>query len=703
MADRKISDLTALTAPAAGDYLPIVDISEVAAASKNKRITIEELFRGTPDGTAAAPAIAPESDPNTGIYSSGADQLSIATNGTERLRIDSAGQIEAVSLGTAAAPTFSFTGDPNTGIYSPGADQLAISTGGTGRLFIDASGNVGQNGPPFNYVANARNFQINGTGYSAVTLGTTDAITDEKYWRLIARTAGPDKALQLQVINDSGGGEATAYTVTRSGSSISSQTWNTSGSERMRLTSAGNVGIGTTSPEAQLHIAANNDSPITTGIRVARTTIPGQYVNLNYAVGLATLTAVDTVSGVPAFKFQTSTNGSTTTERARIDSNGYFYIGTTNNPAAAQLIVTKTGGAQGFEFLPGSATTTNTVLHYNRAGSAYLTSTVNALDHTWQTSGTERARLDSSGRLLVGTSSARSGFFNGNISTAVQVEGSTTSTCSLSITRNGVDADSCKLVLAHARGTANQILVNGDAIGEITWQGADGAKLVQAAQIFAQVDGTPGVDDMPGRLVFSTTADGAASPTERMRITSDGKIYVNTASAIGGSGAFLHVNATNNAAIFKGSTANQDVINTWNAATSGDNIFVNLGTEASFTSRGTIDYNRAAGQIRYNVTSDRRLKSDIQPAASALDSLSALQVRAYKWTETDYQVHYGFIAQELNEIVPDAVKVGDDNEEVTDAWSVDTGKLVPLLTKALQEAMERIESLEAKVAALEGE
>ena len=45
MADRKISDLTALTTPASVDYLPIVDISESAAASKNKRITLEELFK----------------------------------------------------------------------------------------------------------------------------------------------------------------------------------------------------------------------------------------------------------------------------------------------------------------------------------------------------------------------------------------------------------------------------------------------------------------------------------------------------------------------------------------------------------------------------------------------------------------------------------------------------------------------------------
>ena len=50
--------------------------------------------------------------------------------------------------GTAAAPSIAFTGDSNTGIYSPGADQVAVATNGTGRLFVDASGNVGV-GVPF--------------------------------------------------------------------------------------------------------------------------------------------------------------------------------------------------------------------------------------------------------------------------------------------------------------------------------------------------------------------------------------------------------------------------------------------------------------------------------------------------------------------------------------------------------------------------
>jgi hypothetical protein len=94
MANRKISDLTALTAPVTGDLLPIVDISEAAAADKNKKITYGTFLSSVP-------------------------------------------------LGTAAAPSIAFTGDINTGIYSPGADQLAVSTGGTGRLFVDATGRVG--------------------------------------------------------------------------------------------------------------------------------------------------------------------------------------------------------------------------------------------------------------------------------------------------------------------------------------------------------------------------------------------------------------------------------------------------------------------------------------------------------------------------------------------------------------------------------
>jgi hypothetical protein len=93
MANRKTSDLTALTTPATGDLLPIVDISEAAAADKNKKITFGELFASIPLGSAAAPSIAFEGDINTGIYSPGADQIGIATGGTSRIVVDASGRL----------------------------------------------------------------------------------------------------------------------------------------------------------------------------------------------------------------------------------------------------------------------------------------------------------------------------------------------------------------------------------------------------------------------------------------------------------------------------------------------------------------------------------------------------------------------------------------------------------------------------------
>ena len=72
---------------------------------------------------------------------------------------------------------------------------------------------------------------------------------------------------------------------------------------------------------------------------------------------------------------------------------------------------------------------------------------------------------------------------------------------------------------------------NGDGLGIVAFGGADGTAIIRAAAIDAIVDGTPGTNDMPGRLVFSTTADGASSPTERMRIDSAGTVKIGAGAA----------------------------------------------------------------------------------------------------------------------------------------------------------------------------
>ena len=92
MANRKITAMTALTAPAEADVLPIVDVSEAAATDKNKKITVQELFKGVPDGTAAAPSLAFRSgDGDNGIYLAGTDNVAISTGGSQRISVTNTG------------------------------------------------------------------------------------------------------------------------------------------------------------------------------------------------------------------------------------------------------------------------------------------------------------------------------------------------------------------------------------------------------------------------------------------------------------------------------------------------------------------------------------------------------------------------------------------------------------------------------------
>ena len=103
MANVKISDLTAYVDPASSDILPIVDLVN----DVTKKVTIADLLENAGDGSAAAPAFAFNSDSNTGIYRSGADELSFATAGTQRLVIDSSGN---VSVGGSNVVTVGDTG-----------------------------------------------------------------------------------------------------------------------------------------------------------------------------------------------------------------------------------------------------------------------------------------------------------------------------------------------------------------------------------------------------------------------------------------------------------------------------------------------------------------------------------------------------------------------------------------------------------------
>jgi len=115
-----------------------------------------------------------------------------------------------------------------------------------------------------------------------------------------------------------------------------------------------------------------------------------------------------------------------------------------------------------------------------------------------------------------------------------QINGTTGNSSAQSITRFGNDSNSPILKFGKSRnGTigSNTIVQSGDNLGIIQFCGDDGTNLgSKAADILSEVDGTPGSDDMPGRILFRTTADGADTTTERMRITKDGLVGIGTAS-----------------------------------------------------------------------------------------------------------------------------------------------------------------------------
>jgi mucin-19 len=148
---------------------------------------------------------------------------------------------------------------------------------------------------------------------------------------------------------------------------------------------------------------------------------------------------------------------------------------------------------------------------------------------TFQTNGSERMRLDTSGRLLIGSTTARANLFNSTNTSPLQVEGTSFDTSSILAVRNENNSSASALVLGKTRGTtvgSTTVVANGDGLGLISFQGSDGTEFVEAARIQALVDGDPGANDMPGRLIFSTTADGAAAVTERMRIDSSGNVGI---------------------------------------------------------------------------------------------------------------------------------------------------------------------------------
>jgi hypothetical protein len=164
--------------------------------------------------------------------------------------------------------------------------------------------------------------------------------------------------------------------------------------------------------------------------------------------------------------------------------------------------------------------------------------------------------VDASGTVIVGHTQN----IGTPLSYPLQVLGANTNT-GASLANWVASSGAPNIRIAKSRGASigtSGIVSSGDELGVIQFYGDDGSSFIRGANIIAAVDGTPGTNDMPGRLVFSTTANGASTPTERMRIKSTGQVRFvpQTEPATAQAGDVYYDSGTNKLRCYNGSIWN---------------------------------------------------------------------------------------------------------------------------------------------------
>jgi len=603
-------------------------------------------------------------------------QVNIAVPGVQG-PIGATGTIAGAQDGTAAAPGISFLADTNTGIYRPGADQLAISTGGTGRLFVDASGRVGIG----TTLPDVRT-HIVGT---ALTKSWSADAND-----FLAIESSSSTAVDIRSGSTAGGniffsdGDARARGRIEYSHLADELRFGTAGTyARVVFDSSGRVGIGATTVETLLHLRRDSAASVdhlflqnATGgagseSRIAFSASTAGYSANRFSYIGATLTGAG--QNGHNLVFATNANGAAATEKVRILANGNVGIGT----ASPGSLLTLNDTGTGLQFTNAASGNFNIgLLAGTGNANAYIFQRANA-SLLFGTNNTEVGRFDASGRLLVGTisTSAAAKFI---------LQGNT-----LSGTAGG---------LAQLQ-VGSTTPADGDTLGRIDFSDSAG---YQGAWILSQRDGgtwTSGSSG-PGRLVFSTTANGSANPAPRMTIDSSGRLLIGTSSTIYNSRFTAYTSANENLGSLISAYTGGDAAN-WGlyiAKYSNDSTtsqkFIGFAINNNTAGNGQINAN-GASQAAFGTFSDIRLKENVAVLEPQLDNL--MQLRPVEFDYKDGSGHQtGFIAQELQQVYPDVVTEQDGYLVVTGY-----GKNEARLIKALQEAVERIETLEAKVAALE--
>lgn len=474
MSTIKISELPAILGAntATTDVLPIVDVS----GNTTNKITREEFFKniasvdingGTVDGAVIGGSSA------------------AAITGTT---ITATGDV-------TIADKIIHAGDTNTAIRFPAADTVTVETAGAERLRIDSSGNVGV-----------------GTASPAVRLEASGGIADviAGTAQVIARSGDNTNFNQIRVRATAT--ESRLESLAAGTGTSSPLVIHTGGSERMRITDAGNVGIGTSSPERLLTVAG------TTGD--ASGIIRLQSNNVNVADGLIgsveyfnTDTSTDgpqiaaainaytvTTQGAGGYlTFATATGatgveGASPIERLRITSTGNVGIGTSSPDF--QLHVNNSAGNATIGIIAADAN--NSILYMGDQTSdtvAYIQYNHPSNFMNFRTNSLDRMRIDSAGNVGIGTSSPGAN---------LDVAATTGSVIRLTSTSTAVSAD--------------------DPIGLLQFYGSDAS--APGAGVKSKIAAYAALGSGDGSYLTLSTSDGVTNDIERMRIDDSGNLLV---------------------------------------------------------------------------------------------------------------------------------------------------------------------------------
>ena len=404
------------------------------------------------------------------------------------------------------------------------------------------------------------------------------------------------------------------------------------------IDSSERVGIGTTSPSTLLHLS-NASNP---AIRITDTT---NTLNIE-------ITATDTVG-----YFGTESNHATAfitnnTERMRIDTSGLVGIGRTPSSSTGSMLQVE--GNDGIAMRRPSQTN-NFTLRPNAS--------TDGMRFTQEGAG-DRMFIDSSGHVGIGAAPSTTGF--GGTYKYLGVQGGS---------GYGV-----------FNGQTTSTSVNDGAASFFgSTVGTSGFALLGGMQV---INIASSASNAEGGLLFYTGSGG--SIPERVRIDNSGNVLV-------------------------GKTSSSDVVTGAELRSSGrigSTMNTNSATAESYILRSSSDntykfYVSLSGQIHATSTSitslsDERLKENITDLETGLTEVMKLKPRRFDWKDkTDTNVA-GFVAQEVETILPDLI--GDyKHEELEDAKAVRMGDMIPTLVKAIQEQQEQIDALQSEINTLKGE